>query len=233
MACAAAMMGGTTRADLVGLRVFQEASTGGPPPPGPERWIYRVYAEFTLPGDSVSMWGIGSILGAGGIENITMNGAPGTGFTNIPDSDLGNRAPQAPFTSRDWDSYMTIGVLYGFQAPGGIDGTQIAAGTPMFIANGSNLWTGASGAAFLSDFSSPQARADYRINGNDTDTRVLLMQLVVNAGEHVRGTLGMLWRSEGFGFTTPALTFTSIPGPNSLLLLPVSIVFVRRRRRID
>src|SRR2546425_7078891 len=109
---------------------------------------------------------------------------------------------------------MTIGVLYGYQGPLGVDGTQVFPGTPTFISNGSALWTGQFGFVNLADLSSPQGRGDFRIMGNDTATRVLLMQLVVNSGEQVEGTIGLLWRTQSGGFTTPGLTFTSIPAPS-------------------
>src|SRR5207244_3003256 len=104
----AAMTSSPASADLVGLRFFREGSYGLPNPPGPPLWIYRVYAEFTEPSDSIYAWGGGPTLGSAQIANISITGSPGTGFTNTPNDPSGNLAPDHPYTARDWDTYMTI-----------------------------------------------------------------------------------------------------------------------------
>jgi hypothetical protein len=222
----------SAHADLVGLRVFRETAGGGPPPPGAERWVYRVYAEFTDPGDRVFFWGASSSLGTATIVNITSAGLPGSGFTNVPDDSSGNRAPDQPFSARDWDTYMTIGVRYGAQGPGGFDYTVIGGATPTFIANGSSVWTTNQGGAGLSDITALQGTAGYWIQGNDTDRRVLLMQLVVNAGEHVAGTVGIWWKSGIDSTLMPNLTFNSVPCPSCMtILMPFISATLRSRRR--
>lgn len=219
------------QADLIGLVVFREAPGAGgvgPAPPGPERWIYRVYAEFSDPRHRVSSW-IGASA-SGGIWNILEDGSPGSGFTNIPNGETSNTAPMFSGLGTDWDTYMTIGVQYGFQGPdGGFDYTTVSAGTPLFIANGTTSWTG--GGVFLFP-NTLQGHADYRVSGNDTDRRVLLMQLVVNAGEHVGGSLSVGWRPlDGSGVISTE-QFTSIPAPAAhwLLALLAYRSFARRRR---
>lgn len=220
------------RADLTGLVVFREGpGGGGAVPPGPERWIYRVYAEFTDPSDRVGSWGVGSTLGPGQISNITADGSLGSGFTNIPDNDFSNTAPQLPFFPTDWDTYMTIGVLYGIQGPSGVDGTQVWPGTPTFITDGATTWTGNPGFVSLQDVLSPQGRADYRVVGNDTDRRVLLMQLVVNSGEHVQGTIGLLVRTQAGAYFATDVPFTSIPTTPSLACFIAAVVIAERRKR--
>ena len=217
-------------ADLVGLSVFREEPGGpGQAPPGPERWIYRVYAEFTNTTDMVLSWATGSNnFGFGGIWNITEEGLPGNGFTNIPDSSFGNTAPLFAGTFADWDTYMTVGLLYEIEGPANQDYTVVFTNTPVFISNGTTSWTGPGGVGLAGNFQ--QGNADYRVIGNDTEYRVLLTQLVVNAGEHVHGSVGVDWRTAGGEFIiTPNLTFTSIPGPGTLWVLLVWLAESRKR----
>lgn len=221
-----------SHADLVGLVVFREEVGGsGVAPPGPPRWIYRVYAEFTSSTDSILGWGVGTTeFGFGSIWNITEGGAPGSGFTNVPNTNTSNTAPMFPNLFSDWDTYMTIGLQYGFQGPGNVDYTNVFPGTPMFIANGATSWTGISAGVSLSP-NTAQGYAGYRVSGNDTDQRVLLMQLVVNEGEHVAGSIGLGWRtSPGNLVFSPDLPFSSIPSPHSVTIL--AFLLVRCRRRI-
>ena len=219
-------------AELVGLRVFQEAPGGpGPAPPGPQRWIYRVYAEFTEPTDMVLSWATGSNgFGFGGIWNITANNTPGSGFTNIPDLLTGDIAPYFSGGATDWDTFMTIGLLYGVHGPGNTDYTNAFPNTPLFIANGTNAWTGPGGVFLFGDLA--QGYANYRVDGNDTDKRVLLMQLVVNAGEHVHGSIGLTWRSvEGDFILTPNLSFNSLPAPSAAFTFILLGLRGKRMRR--
>ena len=219
-------------AELVGLRVFQEAPGGpGPAPPGPQRWNYRVYAEFTEPTDMVLSWATGSNgFGFGGIWNITANNTPGSGFTNIPDLLTGDIAPYFSGGATDWDTFMTIGLLYGVHGPGNTDYTNAFPNTPLFIANGTNAWTGPGGAFLFGDVQ--QGAANYRVDGNDTANRVLLMQLVVNAGEHVHGSIGLTWRSvEGDFILTPNLSFNSLPAPSAAFTFILLGLRGKRMRR--
>lgn len=234
IACAAGFAPGSACAELIGLRVFREGLYGNPEPSNTPLWIYRVYAEFTVGSDSVYAWGVGNTLGAGQIVNITEAGTPGSGFTNIPDNDTGNLAPHNPLTPRDWDTYMTLGLLYGSTGPGGIDGSVVFPGTPTFISNATTGWSSSQDAGVvLSSLSSPQGRADFWIYGNDTDRRVMLMQLVVNAGEHVAGTIGVAWRQPQSGVLIEVgLSFSSVPAPSVLCsFLLASTLTLRRRAR--
>src|ERR1043166_3806714 len=227
------IMASQVSAGLVGLSVFREGLYGLPDPaPDATRWIYRVYAEFTEPTDYLTSWGIGLSLGPGQIRNIRADGSPGTGFVNIPDDNTGNLAPGNPYHGRDWDTYMTMGLFYGAMGPLGIDSTIIALGTPTFIAGGSTVWTGQVGSVRL-PAPYTQGRADFVHNlGNDTDHRVLLMQLAVNAGEYVDGAIGVVWRSQpsGSGSVATGLSFSSIPEPASMAPLLILAMSVRRRR---
>ena len=226
----AATASSSASADVVGLRVFREEPGGpGQPPPGPERWIYRVYAEFTEPTDMVLSWATGSDnFGFGGIWNITDAGYPGSGFTNIPDSSFGNTAPLFSGTFADWDTYMTVGLLYGIEGPGNQDATVVLVGTPLFISNGTTSWNGPGGVALAGNLQ--QGAAKYRVTGNDSEYRVLLMQLVVNAEEHVHGSLGVRWRPDGGeSIITPNLQFNSIPSPGTAFVALILLLRIRRR----
>jgi hypothetical protein len=225
----------SAHAVLMGLSVFAEAPGGvGAPPAGGPRVIWRVYADFSNTTDRVNAWGAGSALGPGSIQNALINGVtPGTGFTNIG-APGGQIAPNSPGTTSDWDTYMTIGVLYGSEGPGGTDATNQLPGTTSFITNGATSWTPDpinGGGVFITP-DDPQGGAAYRVSGNDTDHRVLLMQLVVNAGETVKGTIGVAWQAVGqIGVTTTGLIFPNIPAAGGLPLLACAGLMGSRRRR--
>jgi MYXO-CTERM domain-containing protein len=60
------------------------------------------------------------------------------------------------------------------------------------------------------------------------------MQLVVNAGQFVKGTIGVDWSVDGepgSGGIVTGLTFNNAPAPGALTLLGIAgIVGLRRRR---
>jgi hypothetical protein len=136
----ALIMSTAANATLTGLSVFLELPGGaGAPPTGGARSIYRVYANFSATTDRVNAWGAGSDFGAGSVVNLNALGTgPGTNFTNVGGAG-GQLAPYSGGTTRDWDSYMTIGVLYGAEAPGGADGTAQIPNTPVFATG--TAWT--------------------------------------------------------------------------------------------
>jgi MYXO-CTERM domain-containing protein len=227
-------------AALIGAIVVDETASngGGPPPPGQPRTIWHVYAVFSQPTFRVNAWGGGGDLGEGVIENILIDGSPGSGFTNVEDAGGGSGqiAPYAPGSVRDWDSYMTIGVRYGNEAPGGIDATFVIPSTPPFIDDGKTQWIApwyGAGAFITPD--DAQGSAAYRVQDSDTVFTVLLMQLVVNQGEHVRGTIGVSWEHEtlgGIGGVAPhGVTFTSVPGPGTGAAALLAFLAGARRRR--
>jgi hypothetical protein len=227
------MVAGAANADLVGLRVFREGLYGDPTPVDGPRWIYRVYAEFTNETDSVFAWGVGgTAFGSGMIANVTEAGQSGSGFHNVPHNGEDNIAPDHPLSPRDWDTYMSVGLLYGNLGPGGIDSTGTYPGTPNFIAQG-GVWTSSQTAGvLLSTTLTSQGRANHWVYGNDTAKRVFLMQLIVNSGEHVHGTIGLRWIGEGTGLQiVQGLSFTSIPAPSTLLMTVLLTFKLNRRRR--
>jgi hypothetical protein len=216
----AVILSRAAQADLVfgsPLSLIAVDSGGGPPPRGCRYTIYHVYANFTNPADRVETWGIGGVnFGPGGIENVNALGTgPGSGFTNIGGAI--HSAPYEPGTNRDWDTYATLGLRYGNQGPlvGGspTDGAGYSPGFPNFI-NGTSVFAPPSGMAVFITRSNPQGAANWINSGPDTSTRVLLMQLVVNQGEHVQGTIGLVWTGPGGSSQVASgLTFTQFADP--------------------
>jgi MYXO-CTERM domain-containing protein len=224
----------SAQAGVVGLYVTEVAPTPDMPAPpgGILRTIYHVYAEFDGPGYHVNAWGGGGDLGNGIIQNLNQDGSGlGTGFVQVGGAG-GNTAPSYATSARSWDTYMTIGVRFGAEGPGGIDATSVIPNTPAFIAG--TQWTApASGGGVFITPDDAQGNADYIDSGSDTANRVLLMQLVVNVGQHVAGTIGVNWEVSGVAgaTTTPGLTFNSVPAPGALALLGLAGLVGSRRRR--
>jgi hypothetical protein len=228
------IMSAAADAALTGLSMFAEAPGGaGAPPAGGPRTIWRIYADFSSSTDRVNAWGVGSSFGPGGIFNINQLNAPGAGFTNVGGAG-GQIAPYSGGSTRDWDTYMTVGVLYGNEGPAGADATAQIPNTPQFILNGATSWSPDpvnGGGVFITP-DDPQGRANYRVSGFDTDHRVLLMQLVVNAGEFVKGTIGVAWQAAGQnGVVMTGLVFDAIPAAGGLPLLACAGLLGARRRR--
>jgi len=196
------------------------------------RDVFRVYAQFENPADRVNRW-YGDAPNPMTIQNVLSDGATlGTGFTQFG----GSGGQLAPYHHplRDWDTYATIGVRFGQDAPGGQDATALTAGFPPFIA--SNTFQTNSGAVFLIPQTAVQGRADWRVVENDTNLRVMLMQLTVMPGQHVRGTInvdGQFWNGTGYeNFSAVGLTFASIPAPGGLVLLGLTGAIPKRGRRM-
>jgi hypothetical protein len=194
--------------------------------------VYRVYAEFTNPTDRVDAW-YGTSDHPFVIQNVLADGSTfGTGFTNFGGVG-GTLPPEVPGSSLDWDTWATIGVTYGDEA--GPDGNQAqpSPGFPVFISGNS---VSSSNASIVIPPTAPQGRADFRVIGNDTNLRVLLMQLVVNVGEHVRGTINVDGQIGAPGSYTPfsarGQTFSSVPAPGGLAALAVAGIVCGRRRML-
>jgi len=222
----------TTNADYVGLAAILE-SAGQMTAAGP-RNVYRVYAEFTNPTDRVNAW-----YGLAGhpftIQNVLADGVTlGSGFTNFGGS-AGTLPPEVPGTVRDWDTWATIGITNGSEGPDGLDDAMLSPGFPVFISG--NMLT-ASNASISIPLASLQGRADWRVVGNDTNLRVLLMQLVVNVGQHVRGTINVHGEVDVpivglVEFTALDQTFTSVPAPGVLAALSLASLCTGRRGRVS
>lgn len=217
------------RADFVGLKAvleFPSANTLNGP-----RDVYHVFAEFTNPADRVNTW-YGTAVNPFTIQNVLADGVTlGSGFTNFggPDSQL---PPKAPGGSDQWDTFATIGVRFQSEEPP-FSAVGFPGAFPQFIPG--NSVTSSNGVISTVPASSVQGQADFRVTGGDTSLRVLLMQLTVNVGEHVRGTInldGQRMTGSGYqSFTALGATFNSVPAPGMMALLLVSICSVSASRR--
>jgi len=223
LACAA-----PARADFVGLvavREFpnQQTAVG-------IRDVFRVYAEFTDPSDRVDTW-YGTQANPFVIQNVLANGSPGSGFFNVGGgASVNPLRPEVPGTPYDWDTWATIGETY--EGEGGVP-THLSWSPVVFppFIFGNSLT--ANGSIFLTSDQAPQGLGSFRVSGQDTATRVLLMQLTVLPGEHVQGQLsvgGRVFTDAGYvSFVSQSVGFSSIPAPASVLIL--SAAWLRPRRR--
>jgi hypothetical protein len=199
---------------------------------GTSRNIYRVYALFDNSTDFVT-----AVAGSDGVGNMVIRSrnssdtAAGSNFYN-PSSSV-ETAPPAPDGSVEYGTFATIGISLASQGsgPGGTDQTGVTPGFPSFI-NGNQL--NSNNMAWFTPGPTEQGRAGYMGDG-DAELRVLLMQLTVNAGDHVRSTFAVA------GYHTVALaavvpfnamnqTTTSVPAPGMLGLV-VAVGMMRTRRR--
>jgi hypothetical protein len=117
------------------------------------------------------------------------------------------------------------------QAPDGVDATALTPGFPTFI-NGNSLVNSNMGWFALGPV--PQGFAGYEGDG-DASMRVLIMQLAVNAGESVRGTVSVSGATyaglEGVTtFIANGQSF-SVPAPGALALLVWGSLAPSRRDR--
>jgi uncharacterized protein (TIGR03382 family) len=211
---------------------------------GVNRSVFRVYANFDNGGDRLFSWGggtanpvtiqssAGNFFNPGGVSNTAPSLAQINGTTNTP-----------AIPNITWGTFATIGVSIANQGNGAAGGsfpdtgtgdlTQLSPGFPNFI-NGASVTY--AGATFLTGSlpGDAQNRADYAPDG-DGALRVLMMQLTVNQGSQVSGTLGSLvWLPAGQAnsVTVPGLTFTSIiPAPGAMALLGLAGLVGSRRRR--
>lgn len=227
---ATAAFGRSAHAAFVGLTTVLEFPNHTTPVG--QRDVYHVFAEFTSPTDRVNSW-FGTAQDPFVIRNVLADGATlGSNFTNLGGQG-GNLPPETPGTVRDWDTFATIGIRDGSEAPSGIDEAILSVPFPNFISGNS-----VTAAASISvPPTAPQGRADYRVLGGDTNMRVLLMQLVVNLGQHVRGTISVTGQaSTPLGvqdYTAINQTFNSVPSPNAVALLGTFLLCYKRRRRSE
>jgi len=226
---AAILLCAPARADFVGLTVVrefpnQQTAVG-------IRDVFRVYAEFTDPSDRVDTW-YGTQANPFVIQNVLANGSPGSGFVNF---NLFPFRPESPDSPQKWDTWATIGETYEGEGGGPSQLSWSPAAFPAFI-NGNSLTAAAS--VFLTGQLPPQGLGSFRVVGQDTATRVLLMQLTVLPGEHVQGSLSLGGRvmsgSEYESFVAASATFTSVPGPATFSAF-LAVTLIRApwcRRRI-
>jgi hypothetical protein len=183
---------------------------------GQLRDVYRVYAAFSHPGDRLLSVGGGTDYGPMHVQSLDFTGAfPGGEFYN-PNGD-----PNVTF-----DTAGAIGsFLVNYDLPGGSD--SFINGMEYFVSVGG--WV-------APDFDQGLAGSGIGLPGGLWG--VLAMQLTVDSGHHVRGTvvIGAVLDTPLAGETGLVFgnqTFTSFPAPSSLALLGLSGLCGPRRRRLS
>ena len=211
---------------------------------GTDRWVYRVYANFTDAADRGVFVAGTDQIGPLVVQSRNADDSDfGSSFFNTPG---GTRAPsQADVDfnpNAQWDTFVTIGVSIADQ---GVP-FDLTSTTPGFVPLSGNNWSMLDGGWLVSptidhdnDPQSPQIAPPQTIAGfagdGDLQNRVLLMQLTVNAGDNVRGSLSLMTFQPYPSFSNTlyvAQTFNSVPGPGVLGLLATAMLRSSRRRRV-
>jgi hypothetical protein len=213
-------------AAYVGLayELYSVVNVGGP------KEIIHIYAYFTDGNDYVTAIAGSSTIGALKIEtrNSTDTG-PGGNFYN-PGGAGSNLAPYSANGMLEWGTFATIGVSFGNQAPGGTDQTSTSPGFPTFISGNSLTSTNI---GWFTPGPVEQGRAGWTGDG-DNQLRVLIMQLSINAGDNVQGTVAITGvNAGGTPFFAAGETFDTAfcPSPASAAILALAGIAAPRRRR--
>jgi hypothetical protein len=200
---------------------------------GAMRDVWRVYAMFSDPNDYLLGVNGSPTLGALNIQTGSFGGPSGV-FFNPGGLAVGNTAPslEAIATNPDlqWGTFATIGVSIADQGSGPTgdpDETDLSPGFPNFI-NGSQISN--SNMGWFVPGPIVQSYAGYAADG-DAPLRVLMMQLTVNAGNWVAGTVNVFGQTAGGeNFNVPQATFGFIPAPPAVILMIGFAMMTRRRR---
>jgi hypothetical protein len=204
---------------------------------------YRVYAVFTDPNDYLIGAGGSSELGQVDIQSLNFNGsAPGSVFYQNPAGE--DLAPTVEAVSGDllaeWDTFATIGTTID----DGSDATMTSPGFPTFI-NGTqltgNFWWSTDGAIEQGWAGGPNGGFNTFVNTAISANAfsgygVPVMQLTVNTGSKIRGTIALEIQLAGALSGTTILSnqkFSTVPAPAALgvLMLAASVGRPRRRTR--
>lgn len=207
---------------------------------GSMRTSWRVYAVCTDPGDFVTAVCGAPSVGPMVLQTTSSNGVPSGGnFVNVfvPGPFGGATAPTAAGIAAnpelEWDTFTTIGLAV---VPDGVnDQTGLAPGWfgigDVAQVNGDNIGNFTAGPV-------PQAMAGNGVANIDGmgNWGLIVFQLTVNAGNHVRGTVAVNGYNNAplAGTTTffvGGQTFNSFPAPGGLALLGVAAVAGRSRKR--
>ena len=232
-----------TNADYMGIgtRIHTHVNVDGA-----WRTVHRIYAVFSDPNDYLTAGAGSDQLGALSIQSRdALDTGPGSNFYNPGGSTIaGQVAPSSPSSPNYWGTYVTIGISDLTQAPtvngSPVDSTSLSPGFPTFI-NGNQITN--SNMAWFTPGPAEQGRAgtglyDYFFNGVFGFTQgwgVQLMQLTVNLGDHVKGTLAVgvsLAEGPEGGQVIPNQTFGNwIPAPSAFGAFVLAGMFGPRRRR--
>ena len=207
----ALILSGTANAAFTGLTVelFADGTVQG----GAARDVWRVYANFSgatdtltaVFGNSASPMAISSTTGA------FFN--PGGSATNGPPS----AGDLAAYPVWGFGTYATIGDVAGTPDTANVGFTPAF---PTFLA--ANLAPNTNIGWFTAG-PLPQ--------GRPVAGRVMIMQLAVNDGVHVSGSVGVQYEIDGTSQQSLNQTFNSIPAPGALALLGLAGLVGSRRRR--
>ena len=218
----ALILSGTAQANYTGLST---ESGGVVVVGGIARQLWHVYANFNDAGDYLTGANGSPTNGALVVESRNaLDTAAGTNFFNP--GGVANLAPYSPNGSLEFGTFVTIGVLLGQNAPGGTDQSTLSPGFPNFI-NGNSITNSNMGWFTAGPVEQGNAGGDLK---------VVMMQLSVNAGENVRGTVNVAGVNDtglagGDSFLIAGQTFNSIPAPGALALLGLAGLVGSRRRR--
>ena len=242
---AAGVLGQNASAAYTGLTVERHATVSIS---GTSCDVFRVYVNFSDPGDRLVIMAGSPNLGPLTVQTRNFNDTgAGNAFYNSPLDRI--TAPSAAIIGLDaneqWDTFVTLGVSITDQSPFG-DMTLL---TPGFTGISGTSTTYTNGAWFTSptfdhdnddgtpEIAPPQTVAGWTGDGDDLN-RVLMMQLTVQAGENVRGTVNVGWYQPlGGPFQTvtqvPLQSFNSfvVPAPSALALLGLAGLVAGSRRR--
>ncbi len=199
---------------------------------GVQRSVYRVYAIFSDPGDFLT-----SVAGSPTLGNLqvqTRNAlglAPGGNFVNPAGGSATAPTFKAIGLQTEWDTFVDIGLA---SVPyGGTDGTGLS---PGFSGIGSVASINTNNAGWFTAGPIAQGMAGNGL-ALGANWGVIIMQLTVNAGNHVAGTVAIGGVNNnplagGTTFQTNAdQTFNSFPAPGAHALLGLAGVVGSRRRR--
>jgi hypothetical protein len=194
--------------------------------------VYRAYALFSNPGDFLIAVAGAPTLGNLVIQNLDGSGsALGAGFYNPAGT---NRAPiLQPGDPEEfqWETFVSIGGPYFY----GDYPTGLSPGFPAFI-NGPSLHSNNIGWFLTPQSAGMAGNGVVNVDGLG-HWGVLMMQLTVNAGEHVAGTVAVsginnIGLAGGTTFQTMAdQTFNSFPAPGALAIIGLAGLASHPRRR--
>jgi MYXO-CTERM domain-containing protein len=242
----AMIMSSSASADFTGLSI--QSSVVG------TRTVHRLFANFSNPADAVVLWGHGdptdptvlltnAVNGGVVIRNTGIGGIGlGGGFLNTAGQGSNSLPPTASAVPSD--SYFSIGTdLQAYPATGDPWLTNLGLetlGTPTVPGQAELNQTGASGqlvtipssSAATGNQPNPAWNAGSTQDGNASG--VLLAQFAVGLGQHVEGTIGLIWAPAGNvsnAIVASNLAFNSVPAPGALALLGLAGLVGSRRRR--